>query len=135
MWSTVMVLLVESFVRLGDVDACVTLRNRISSLEGENITTGSGLVCFGRAERYLGMLSLVIGDLDEAEEYLGVALEADSAGGSKIWSNESRLWLSRVRRVQGHHSEADAMLAVVQREAREAGLARLERLATEELDR
>lgn len=130
-----MVLLVESFVQLGDVDACIVLRERMASLEGENVTTGSGLVCFGRAERYLGMLSFVIGDLDAAEEYIGVALEADSAGESKLWSNESRLWLSRVRRAQGHEAEADAMLAVVQREAHEAGLARLERLATTELTR
>lgn len=41
MWSTVMVLLVESFVQLGDVDACVTLRERTASLGGENVTTGS----------------------------------------------------------------------------------------------
>lgn len=133
MWSTVMVLLVESFVRLGDVEACRTLRGRVDSLIGANITTGSGLVCFGRAERYMGMLSFVLGELDEAEEYLGTALEADAAGESKLWRNESRLWLSRVRRAQGHAAEADAMLAVVQREAREAGLVRLERLATTEL--
>ena len=135
MWSTVMVLLIESFVALGDVEACGTLRERIAPLAGENITTGSGLVCFGRAERYLGMLSFVLGELDAAEEFLGTALEADASGESKLWSNESRLWLSRVRRAQGHTAEADAMLAVVQREARETGLARLERLATTELAR
>lgn len=134
MWSTVMVLLTESFVQLGDVDACTLLREQIAPSKGDNIITGSGLICFGRAERYLGMLSLVIGDLDEAEEYLGVALEADAAGGSQLWSNESRLWLSRVRRAQGHSAEADAMLAVVQREARSNGFARLDRLATTELN-
>lgn len=134
MWGTVMVLLVESFVQLGDADACIALRDRMSSLAGENIVTGSGLVCFGRAERYLGMLSFVIGDLDAAEHNLGIALEADAAGESKLWSNESRLWLSRVRRAQGHAAEADVMLAVVRREAHEAGFARLERLAISEFD-
>lgn len=133
MWSTVMVLLIESFVQLGDVDACRMLHERLAPRSGENITTGSGLVCFGRVERYLGMLSLTIGDLDRAEDELGTALEADAAGGSRLWSNESRLWLSRVRRAQGHEVEADAMLSVVQREARDAGFARLDRLATTEL--
>ena len=131
MWTTVMVLLIETMVQLGDVEACTVLRSRFEGQIGTNITTGSCLLCFGRAERYLGMLSLVIGDLDDAEQYLGVAIEADAAGGSVLWRNESRLWLSRVRRAQGHEVEADAMLDVVAREAAEAGLRRLERLATD----
>ena len=134
MWTTVMVLLIETMVQLGDVEACTVLRSRFEGQIGTNITTGSGLLCFGRAERYLGMLSLVIGDLDDAEQYLGVAIEADAAGESVLWRNESRLWLSRVRRAQGHAVEADAMLDVVRREAAEAGLRRLERLATERPD-
>lgn len=44
------------------------------------------------------------------------------AGG---WANESRLWLSRVRRSQGHAVEADAVAQVVGHEASTAGLARL----------
>ena len=126
-----MVLLIDAMVHLGDVEACTMLRSRFAGQAGTNVTTGSGLMCFGRAERYLGMLSLVIGDLDLAEEQLGVALEADAAGGSVLWRNESRLWLSRVRRAQGHVAEADAMLAVVGDEAAAAGLRRLHRLAVE----
>jgi DNA-binding winged helix-turn-helix (wHTH) protein len=132
MWSTVMVLLIETMVQIGDAEACAMLRSRFESQAGVNVTTGSGLLCFGRAERYLGMLSLVLGDLDTAEEYLGVALEADAAGGSVLWRNESRLWLSRVRRSQGHLAEADAMLDVVGIEAGQAGLRRLERRASTE---
>ena len=131
MWSTVMVLLIDAMVNLGDAEACTMLRSRFAGQAGTNVTTGSGLMCFGRAERYLGMLSLVIGDLDLAEQQLGVALEADAAGGSVLWRNESRLWLSRVRRAQGHVAEADAMLAVVGDEAAAAGLRRLQRLAVE----
>jgi hypothetical protein len=135
MWSTVMVLLIESYVALGDLEACTVLRERFVRLAGVNVTTGSGLLCFGRADRYLGMLSFVLGELDVAEEYIGVALEADTAGDSPLWSKESRLWLSRVRRAQGHSAEADAMAAVVEREAAAAGFARLERLASTERSR
>ena len=133
MWSTVMVLLIESMVRLADLEACAVLRDRFTRLAGTNVVTGSGLLCFGRAERYLGMLSLALGELDAAEEFLGTALEADAAGGSVIWSNESRLWLSRARRAQGHRAEADAMSTVVAQQAAEKGLLRLERLASAEL--
>jgi len=134
MWSTVMVLLIESMVGLGDVEGCSMLRDRFERLIGTNVVMGSGLLCFGRAERYLGMLSLTMGELDAAEEFLGAALEADADGGSVLWSNESRLWLSRARRAQGHRAEADAMLNVVAQQARDAGLLRLERLASAALD-
>ena len=133
MWSTVMVLLIEVYVGLGDGGACAMLRERFLPLVGTNITTASGLVCFGRAERYLGMLSLVMGELETAEEYLGAALQGDAAGDSVLWTNESRLWMSRVRRAQGHGSEADAMLEVVEREASAARLERLAALAASEL--
>ena len=133
LWSTVMVFLIETMVHLGDRDACATLRERFRPLAGTNVTTGSGLLCFGRAERYLGMLSYVLGELDVAENELGIALEGDDHGGSVLWANESRLWLSRVRRAQGHDSEADAMAEVVRRQAGAAGLARLARLAAEAL--
>ncbi|MCB0968607.1 MAG: AAA family ATPase, partial [Ilumatobacter sp.] len=133
LWSTVMVFLAETMVQLGDREGCAVLRERLGSLAGTNVTTGSGLLCFGRAERYLGMLSFALGELDDAEQQLGVALEGDAAGGSVLWSNESRLWLSRVRRAQGHVAEADAMADVVRHEAAAAGLARLVRLAEAEL--
>jgi hypothetical protein len=133
MWSTVMVLLIESMVALDDAEACSILTDRFSPMAGANVTMASGLLCFGRAERYLGMLALTQGDADAAEQFLGVALEADEAGGSTLWCNESRLWLSRARRAQGHVEEANAMLSVVAQQASGSGLRRLERIASAEL--
>jgi DNA-binding winged helix-turn-helix (wHTH) protein len=135
MWSTVMVFLVETMVRVGDLESCAVLRDRFAPLAGTNVLTGSGQLCFGRVDRYLGMLSLTLGELEEAEQQLGAALEGDDAGGSVLWANESRLWLSRVRRAQGHDTESDAMARVVADEAGAAGLARLARVATSELAR
>ncbi len=132
MWGTVMAMLTETVVLLGDQEACATLRDRLAGLAGTNVVTGSGQLCFGRGDRYLGMLSFTLGDLATAEEQLGTALEGDAAGGSVLWANESRLWLSRVRRAQGHAPEADAMVRVVAHEAAAAGLTRLTRLAAAE---
>ena len=131
MWSTVMVFLIEVMVSLGDIEACSTLRSRFAQLAGTNVTMGSGLMSFGSADRYLGMLLLTMGDLDAAGECLTVALEADSASGSTLWANESRRWLSYVRRAQGQTTEAEALLEVVASQADDAGLARLARLARE----
>ncbi|MEZ5092840.1 AAA family ATPase [Nocardioides sp.] len=133
MWSTVMVFLIETMVRAGDRTSCALLRERFAHLEGTNVTTGAGQFCFGRADRYLGMLSLTLGELELAEQQLGAALEGDDAGGSVLWANDSRLWLSRVRRAQGYDAEADAMARVVLAEAQAHGLHRLARVAAAEL--
>jgi DNA-binding winged helix-turn-helix (wHTH) protein/tetratricopeptide (TPR) repeat protein len=133
MWSTVMVMLVETMVRIGDEGSCALLRGKLARHAGTNVTTGSGQLCFGRVDRYLGMLSYTLGELAEAEQQLGAALEGDDAGGSVLWANESRLWLSRVRRAQGYHDEADAMARVVAGEAQAHGLTRLARVAAGEL--
>ena len=79
------------------------------------------------------MLAVTTGDLEEAEGRLGRALEVDAAGESALWSNESRLWLAKVRRAQGHGAEAAAMFEVVAEQAAAAGLPRLRRLALAEL--
>ncbi len=133
MWTTVMVLVMETAVHLGDLEACELLRTKFSPLAGTNVVMGSGLHCFGWADRFLGTLSLQLGELDAAEDYLGRSLEADSAGGSSLYANESRLWLSRVRREQGYSAEANAMAEVVVREASSRGHLRLQRLASTDL--
>ena len=132
LWATVMVLLTETAVQLGDRNACALLREQLLPFAGDCLVGGAAQFCFGSTDRYLGMLSLVVGELAEAEEQLATALEADAAGGSALWSNESRLWLSRVRRAQGHLAEADAMAEVVAEQADAAGLSRLRRLAIED---
>jgi DNA-binding winged helix-turn-helix (wHTH) protein/tetratricopeptide (TPR) repeat protein len=133
MWSTVMVMLVETMVRVGDRASCALLREKLAPHAGTNVVTGSGQLCFGRVDRYLGMLSYALGELGPAEQQLGAALEGDDAGRSVLWANESRLWLSRVRRAQGYTAEADVMARVVATEARAHGLTRLSRAAAAEL--
>lgn len=129
MWSTVMVMLVETMVQIGDQESCALLRDRLARHAGTNVVTGSGQLCFGRVDRYLGMLSFTLGQLDRAERELGAALEGDAAGGSVLWANDSRLWLARVRRAQGALAEASMMAGAVRDEARAHGLARLARVA------
>ncbi len=94
MWSTVMVMMIETMVQLDDTEACAVLRDRFERLAGSNVHDGLRPVVLRSGRPVPGMLSLTLGDLDAAEEQLGLALEADSAGGSVLWSNESRLWLA-----------------------------------------
>jgi tetratricopeptide (TPR) repeat protein len=132
MWSTVLVLATETAAILADASAAQRLRDLLEPLSGQHVVSGAAQFCFGSADRYLGILSFLLGDLTAAEDHLGRALAADDASGSVLWSNESRLWLSRVRRAQDHADEAEAMREVVIEQAAAAGLTRLVRAAVDD---
>lgn len=134
MWSTVMALLVETAVAVGDVESCAELRNRFAPMRGMSVVTGHGILCLGAVDRYLGMATLALGDVAGAETCFGSALEIDSRGGSVLWANHDRLWLARALRADGRTDEARAVAGVVAGEAEAAGLTRLSRLAAAELD-
>ena len=49
------------------------------------ITAGVATVCFGAASRYLGMLSVALGDFKKAARHFEHALEMNTASGSRPW--------------------------------------------------
>ena len=110
-----MVMLIETMVQLGDVRSCAVLREKLARHAGTNVTTGSGLLCFGRVDRYLGMLSFTVGELEARRAAARRRARGRRRGRIGAVANESRLWLSRVRRAQGHAAEAEAMARVVVR--------------------
>jgi tetratricopeptide (TPR) repeat protein len=49
------------------------------------ITAGVATVCFGAANRHLGMLSAALGDFEKAGQHFEHALEMNAASGSRPW--------------------------------------------------
>jgi hypothetical protein len=62
MWGTVMALLAEAAATLNDRASARLLLERLATQSGTALVTGHGIVSFGSADRYLGMLALVLGD-------------------------------------------------------------------------
>ncbi|MDH5290375.1 MAG: hypothetical protein OEY41_10300, partial [Acidimicrobiia bacterium] len=131
MWSTVMALVIDLAVRLGDVDACHRLHDHYADQAGKVVVTGHGVVCLGSADRFLGMLALTCGELQMAEWHLMRAVVLDQTSGSPLWAGHARLGLAHVRHRQGRTAEAVALSAAVGRVAVRHGHRYLHRQAEE----
>lgn len=77
--------LAEVAAGLGDVEASRALYNLMLDYKEMTVTIGMATVCFGAASRYLGMLSVALGEFDRASKHYEHALEMNSAIRSRPW--------------------------------------------------
>jgi hypothetical protein len=75
----------EVAVCLGDTEAAQTIYDLMLVYKDMTITAGVATVCFGAASRYLGMLSVALGDFKKAVKHFEHALEMNAASGSRPW--------------------------------------------------
>jgi class 3 adenylate cyclase/tetratricopeptide (TPR) repeat protein/ABC-type lipoprotein export system ATPase subunit len=75
----------EVAVSLGDTEAAQTIYDLMLVYKDMTITAGVATVCFGAASRYLGMLSVALGDFKKAARHFEHALEMNAASGSQPW--------------------------------------------------
>jgi class 3 adenylate cyclase/tetratricopeptide (TPR) repeat protein len=75
----------EVAVSLGDTEAAQTIYDLMLVYKDMTITTGVATVCFGAASRYLGMLSVTLGNFKKATRHFEHALEMNAASGSRPW--------------------------------------------------
>lgn len=75
----------EVAVSLGDTEAAQTIYDLMLVYKDMTITAGVATVCFGAASRYLGMLSVALGDFKKAAKHFEHALEMNAASGSRPW--------------------------------------------------
>lgn len=65
--------LTEAIAAVGDRDGAVRVRDRLAPWAGMLGIVGAGAVCVGPADHHLGILSLVLGDVEGALEHFGAA--------------------------------------------------------------
>jgi tetratricopeptide (TPR) repeat protein len=75
----------EVAVSLGDTEAAQTIYDLMLVYKDMTITAGVATVCFGAASRYLGMLSVTLGNFKKAARHFEHALEMNAASGSRPW--------------------------------------------------
>ncbi len=75
----------EVAVSLGDTEAAQTIYDLMLVYKDMTITAGVATVCFGAASRYLGMLSVALGNFRKAARHFEHALEMNAASGSRPW--------------------------------------------------
>jgi tetratricopeptide (TPR) repeat protein len=85
LWSTCIAYLAEVCAFLGDTARAATLYRLLLPYAGYNLLLGFGLVCYGSASRYLGLLATTISRWQEAERHFEHALETNARMGAKPW--------------------------------------------------
>jgi DNA-binding CsgD family transcriptional regulator len=109
-----------------DTDAAFMLRERLLPLADLFVAGGAGGICFmGSAWTYLGRLSLVLGDLDEAVRFHERAIAANDGARAPGASAVARLRLAQALKRRGRRGDterADAEAAAAGFEAARLGL-------------
>ena len=57
----------------------------LAALAAANVVIGHGVACYGAADRYLGMLATVLGDMARAEHHFEMALSLNRRMGAQTW--------------------------------------------------
>jgi DNA-binding CsgD family transcriptional regulator len=80
-----LVYLAEACALTGAKDHAPRLRALLSPWSGRNLVAGPGVVCFGPADRYLGMLAVLEQDWTAAGRYLQAAVHSSAKQGAMPW--------------------------------------------------
>jgi DNA-binding SARP family transcriptional activator len=122
-------------------EACTILRHptaavlydRFCNYRGRLWVGGAGVVCFGAADRFLGMLAATAGRPDTAEAHLVSALAFEEQLGSPPLVARTRLELARLLS-KSDPPRAVALATLAAREAQRMSMRRVAQEATELLD-
>jgi tetratricopeptide (TPR) repeat protein len=112
-WKLCLAMLAEACCLLDDKDRCAVLLEHLSPYSGQLVATGWGTVCIGSVDRYLGMLSAALGNLDGAEQSYRAALSLEDQIGAEPFAARTCLWLARLlsmRAGPGDEEEADGLV-------------------------
>jgi DNA-binding CsgD family transcriptional regulator len=120
--------LADACVALGDVQSAPLLYQELEPLAGGNIRVGQAVACYGAADRYLGMLSAVVGNWDAAQAHFEAALHLNRRMGVHTWTAHTAYQFARMLRSRGRPADqqrADELIAEATRAAERFGLTAL----------
>ena len=63
LWLASLTYLTDACAAVGDARIAALVYPELAALAGQNVVIGHGVACYGAADRYLGMLATVLGDV------------------------------------------------------------------------
>ncbi|HET9719708.1 MAG TPA: AAA family ATPase [Solirubrobacteraceae bacterium] len=96
LWLASLTYLVDACAALGDERLAALLYPELLPLAGENVMIGHLVVCYGAADRYLGMLAGVLGEWERAEAHFESACELNRQMGARTWLAETEYQFARM---------------------------------------
>jgi DNA-binding CsgD family transcriptional regulator len=127
-WPTTLKALAQLCAALDDHRRAARLYELLQPYAGRVIVVGGAVLCYGAADRYLGLLAGTLGRWADAEAHFIRAIELNARITARPYVAHTRYELARmllVRQVPGDQERATALLQQAGDAARELGMARL----------
>jgi DNA-binding CsgD family transcriptional regulator len=97
--------LADACTLLGDAEAAALVYRELAPLAGTTILLPPPTVCYGAADRYLGMLATTMKAWTAAERHFTVALDLNERMGTPVWLAHTRYQHARMLLARGQPGE------------------------------
>ena len=85
LWLATLTYLTDASAAVNDEGMAAIVYPELESLAGTNVMIGHLVACYGAADRYLGMLAVLLGEPVRAEEHFEHAMEQNRRMGASTW--------------------------------------------------
>jgi DNA-binding CsgD family transcriptional regulator len=113
LWLLSLSYLADACGWLGDEDLGAVVYDELEPYTENNVMIGHLVSCYGSADRYLGVLSAVLGDWERSERHFESALELNRHLGARTWLAHTAFEYARMlltRRAGDDRMQAAALL-------------------------
>jgi DNA-binding CsgD family transcriptional regulator len=133
LWLASLTYLADACAAVGHEPTASILYPELSAYTGTNVAIGYGVISYGAADRYLGMLAATLGETELAARHFEAALELNRAMGADTWIAHTAYEYGRLlARDGGNGDRAGALLSEATSLAKAIGmpalLSRIDRL-------
>jgi DNA-binding CsgD family transcriptional regulator len=112
LWLASLTYLSDACAALGDEAVAELVYPELAPLSGTNVMIGHLVVCYGAADRYLGMLAATLGEWSRAEGHFEQAIELNRRMGSTAWLAHTNFEYARMR-LAARRDERGAVAALL----------------------
>lgn len=108
-WLASLTYLTDACAALGDQSLAAELYRELTPHAGTNVMIGHLVMCYGSADRYLGMLAATLGEWKNAEEHFERAIALNRQMGMRTWLAHTEYEYARMLLAQQPAEHARAM--------------------------
>lgn len=122
LWVASLIYLTDACSAIGQQEVAALVYPELAPFTGTNVMIGSGVVCCGAADRYLGMLAATLGDTQRAQGHFAAALELNRRMGATTWLAHTCYEYARMLQSSGEHESAESLAAEAAALAEQVGM-------------
>jgi DNA-binding SARP family transcriptional activator/DNA-binding CsgD family transcriptional regulator len=122
LWVASLVYLTDACTATGDEDLAALVYPELVPFAGTNLIIGGGVVFYGAADRYLGMLTATLGLAERAEAHFAAAIDLNRRMGATTWLAHTCHEYGRMLQSNGESERAEPLLAEAEALAEAVGM-------------